>query len=121
MWQKSALKLKETTVKVDVWQLVDISPATLSVAANQLYIKSSVFFLFFYMVTSFALQAVINAKNGAVNFLANKVEAMTSGMADAYTLAITAYALSLVGSAKKVKALVELRKLATEKGEATCK
>ena len=55
MWQESALKLKETTVKVDVWQLVDISPATLSVAANQLYIKSSVFFLFFYMVTSFAL------------------------------------------------------------------
>ena len=39
-------------------------------------------------------------------------------MKDAYTLAITAYALSLVGSAKKVKALTELRKLATEKGEA---
>lgn len=60
-------------------------------------------------------QAVINAKNGAVNFLANKVDAMSSDMKDAYTLAITAYALSLVGSAKKVKALAELRKLATEK------
>ena len=43
---------------------------------------------------------------------------MTNGMKDAYTLAITAYALSLVGSGKKVKALAELRKLATEKGEA---
>lgn len=68
----------------------------------------------FYMVTSFALQAVINAKNGAVNFLANMVDVMK----DPYTLAITAYALSLVGSAKKANALAELRKLATEKGEA---
>lgn len=72
--------------------------------------------LCFDMVGSFALQAVINAKNGAVNFLGNKVEALSNDIKDAYTLAITAYALSLVGSAKKVKALTELRKLATEKG-----
>lgn len=43
---------------------------------------------------------------------------MVDVMKDPYTLAITAYALSLVGSAKKANALAELRKLATEKGEA---
>lgn len=44
---------------------------------------------------------------------------MPNDMKDPYTLAITAYALSLVGSAKKVKALSKLRNLATEKGEAS--
>ena len=42
---------------------------------------------------------------------------MSSDIKDPYTLAITSYALSLVGSAKKIRALSELRKLATEKGE----
>ena len=42
---------------------------------------------------------------------------MSSDIKDPYTLAITAYVLSLVGSAKKIRALSELRKLATEKGE----
>lgn len=45
-----------------------------------------------------------------------KVQAMSSDVQDAYTLAITAYALGLVGSATKWKALTELRKLAVEKG-----
>ena len=43
---------------------------------------------------------------------------MSSDIKDAYTLAITAYALSLVGSAKKMTALAELRKMASEKGKA---
>ena len=43
---------------------------------------------------------------------------MVDVMKDPYTLAITAYALSLVGSAKKANALAELRKLENEKGEA---
>ena len=42
---------------------------------------------------------------------------MSNDVKDPYTLAIIAYALSLVGSTKKVNALAELRKLATEKGE----
>lgn len=42
---------------------------------------------------------------------------MSSDIRDPYTLAIASYALSLVASGKKVKALIELRKLATEKGE----
>ena len=41
---------------------------------------------------------------------------MSSDIQDAYTLSITAYALGLVNSAKKWKALTELRKMATEKG-----
>lgn len=45
-----------------------------------------------------------------------KVQAMSSDIQDAYTLAITAYALGLVGSATKWKALTELRKMAVEKG-----
>lgn len=60
-------------------------------------------------------QAVNNAKKGAIGFLEGKVEAMSSDIQDAYTLAITAYALGLVGSATKWKALTELRKLAIEK------
>ncbi|KAJ7374578.1 hypothetical protein OS493_004916 [Desmophyllum pertusum] len=60
-------------------------------------------------------QGVINAKNGAITFLEGKVQAMSSDIKDAYTLAITAYALSLVGSAKKMTALAELRKMASEK------
>lgn len=60
-------------------------------------------------------QTVINAKNGAISFLEGKVQAMSSDIQDAYTLAITAYALGLVGSATKWKALTELRKLAVEK------
>lgn len=42
---------------------------------------------------------------------------MSSDIQDAYTLAITAYALGLVNSAKKWKALTELRKMAIEKGK----
>ncbi|XP_078364931.1 CD109 antigen-like isoform X2 [Oculina patagonica] len=60
-------------------------------------------------------RAVINAKNNAITFLENKVNAMSSDIKDSYTLAITAYVLSLVGSAKKTKALTELRKMAIEK------
>ena len=44
---------------------------------------------------------------------------MSSDVRDAYTLAITSYALTLVGSSKRTKALNELRKLATEKGKPT--
>ena len=46
-----------------------------------------------------------------------KVDALSSDIKDPYTLAITSYALSLVGSTKKIKALKELRKMAIEKGE----
>lgn len=59
--------------------------------------------------------AVISAKNKAISFLEGKVDSMSSDIKDPYTLAITSYALSLVASGKKVKALTELRKLATEK------
>jgi len=63
------------------------------------------------------LQAVISAKNNAISFLEGKVNAMSSDIKDPYTLAITSYALSLVGSGKRTTALNELRKLATEKGK----
>ena len=46
-----------------------------------------------------------------------KVDALSSDIKDPYTLAITSYALSLVGSTKKIKALKELRKMAIEKGK----
>ncbi|XP_073231989.1 CD109 antigen-like [Porites lutea] len=60
-------------------------------------------------------KAVVNAKNNAITFLEGKIDAMSSDVKDAYTLAITSYALTLVGSSKRTKALNELRKLATEK------
>ena len=44
---------------------------------------------------------------------------MSSDVKDAYTLAITSYALTLVGSSRRTKAVNELRKLATEKGKPT--
>ena len=44
---------------------------------------------------------------------------MSSDVKDAYTLAIVSYAMTLVGSSKRTKALNELRKLATEKGKPT--
>ena len=52
-----------------------------------------------------------------MSFLEGKVDALSSDIKDPYTLAITSYALSLVGSTKKIKALRELRKMAIEKGE----
>jgi len=52
MWQESALKLKETVIKVHAWSVISRNG---SVAAQQLYSESSAFFLFFYMVKSFAL------------------------------------------------------------------
>lgn len=61
------------------------------------------------------IPAVIRAKNNAVSFLEGKVDALSSDIKEPYTLAITSYALSLVGSTKKVKALKELRKMAIEK------
>lgn len=61
------------------------------------------------------IPAVVSAKNNAKSFLEGKVDLLSSDIQDPYTLAITSYALSLVGSAKKIKALNELRTLATEK------
>lgn len=61
------------------------------------------------------IPAVIRAKNNAVSFLEGKVDTLSSDIKDPYTLAITSYALSLVGSTKKIKALRELRKMAIEK------
>ena len=52
-----------------------------------------------------------------MSFLEGKVDALSSDIKDPYTLAITSYALSLVGSTKKIKALKELRKMAIEKGK----
>ena len=52
-----------------------------------------------------------------MSFLEGKVDALSSDIKDPYTLAITSYALSLVGSTKKIKALNELRKMAIEKGK----
>ena len=52
-----------------------------------------------------------------MSFLEGKVDALSSDIKDPYTLAITSYALSLVGSRKKIKALKELRKMAIEKGK----
>ena len=57
MWQESAVKLKETIVKVDTWTAISGNVSV--VAPHQLYIKSNVFFLCciycFYTVKSFAL------------------------------------------------------------------
>lgn len=61
---------------------------------------------------------MISAKDNAISFLEGKINTMSSDVKDPYTLAITSYALALVGSAKRIKALSELRKLATEKGDA---
>ena len=62
------------------------------------------------------MKAVVIAKNNAITFLEGKIDAMSSDVKDAYTLAIVSYAMTLVGSSKRTKALNELRKLATEKG-----
>ena len=52
-----------------------------------------------------------------MSFLEGKVDALSSDIKDPYTLAISSYALSLVGSTRKIKALKELRKMAIEKGK----
>ncbi|XP_015780239.1 PREDICTED: CD109 antigen-like [Acropora digitifera] len=117
------LETKAKQYMVSGWCSYAILPDILKGAVHSSALKggqTGIVSLTAYVVIALAeansnIPAVSTAMNNAVSFLEGKVDALSSDIKDPYTLAISSYALSLVGSTRKIKALKELRKMAIEK------